>query len=284
MEILTLSDLHLSRHQAETRAVIDPAMSDLVAARSEADAIVVAGDITDQGDLIEGLRWIRFWIPRDVPVIIVLGNHDYFGHSIPGAIAAARAEAKALGMHFLENDAVVIDGVKFIGATLWTDFDIYARGNTYDLAHHHHHAANAMEDFKGAIDAEEVALGHMPKPFRTKDSVRLFKESVAHIDAELNKGFDGPVCVVTHHMPHPEAIAPEYQNHDLTPAFCSDLCELIDCHQPAVWIHGHTHSTFDDELDCGTRLVCNPRGLNGENIKFDWSKMISISPTPRPKL
>ena len=36
-----------------------------------------------------------------------------------------RIAAQKSGVHFLENDQVIIDGVRFLGCTLWTNFKLF---------------------------------------------------------------------------------------------------------------------------------------------------------------
>ena len=277
MDILTLSDLHLSTSQALEKSIIDPRMSDLVAVRDDVDLVICAGDLCDQGGIVAGMKWLRHYC-RFAEIVMVLGNHDYFGGSIPGVLKEARAAADDLGIHLLENDSVVIGDVKFAGCTLWSDFNL--TGDPVDQTYAMHHAKFAMEDFKGAIDLTEFD-GRMPKQFLPQDAVRIFEESVRYLDTELSKDFDGEVVVITHNAPHPDSIADHFKGDSLTPAFVSDLSDLIDRHRPAAWIHGHTHASSDYELEGGTRVVCNPRGF--ENDAFDWSKVISINPQPAPK-
>jgi predicted MPP superfamily phosphohydrolase len=278
MDCLILSDLHLSTNQALEKSIIDPGMSDLVAVRDDIDLVICAGDLCDQGGVVAGMKWLRHYC-RFAEIVMVLGNHDYFGGSIPGVLKEARMAANDLGIHLLENGSVVIGGVKFIGCTLWSDFDL--AGDPIDKAFAINHAKFAMADFQGAIDRDEFD-GRMTKPFSPKDAEQLFEESVAYLDTELSQDFSGEVFVITHHAPHPHSIADHFKGDSLTPAFVSDLSDLIDRHRPAAWIHGHTHASFDYELEGGTRVVCNPRGF--ENDAFDWSKMISIYSSPRSKL
>ncbi|CTQ47345.1 metallophosphoesterase [Roseibium aggregatum] len=276
MDCLVLSDLHLSANQALEKSIVDPRMANLVAVRDDVDLVICAGDLCDQGDVVAGMQWLRHYSGRTAQIILVLGNHDYFGGSIPGVLKEAREAADVLGIHLLENDSVVIGDVKFVGGTLWSDFNL--SGDPVDQTYAMHHAKFAMEDFKGAIDVTEFD-GRMPKQFLPQDAVRIFEESVAYLDAELSRDFDGEVVVITHNAPHPDSIADHFRGDSLTPAFVSDLSDLIDRHRPTVWIHGHTHASVDYELEGGTRVVCNPRGF--ENDEFDWSKIISVCPKPK---
>jgi hypothetical protein len=161
----------------------------------------------------------------------------------------ARRQAKARGVHLLDTDAVVFDDVRILGCTLWTDFCL--RGNSVLSAVE---ASRNMNDFRGAI-----YLDGDFGPFRPEDSIDLHRRSVEWLDRELAKPFAGKTLVVTHHSPHPKCEHRFYATSPLSPAFCSDLGWLIERHQPALWISGHTHASHDIHIGA-TRLVSNQRG------------------------
>ncbi|OXH93504.1 metallophosphoesterase, partial [Burkholderia multivorans] len=63
--------------------------------------------------------------------------------------------------------------------------------------------------------------------------------------------------------------------------FVTQMTELV---RPpvALWVHGHTHTSFDYVVEGGTRVVCNPRGYihrrtgERENAAFAWDKVITL--------
>jgi hypothetical protein len=60
---------------------------------------------------------------------MVMGNHESYRRCLPDELALAREQALTFGINLLENDAVVIGGVRFVGATLWTDYRIFGAGS-----------------------------------------------------------------------------------------------------------------------------------------------------------
>ena len=84
----------------------------------KADVVVIAGDV-NLG--IKGVEWIMKTITA-LPVVYVLGNHEYYKGSIPKTLNSIKKVASGSNVHVLENEAVIVDGVTFHGATLWTDF------------------------------------------------------------------------------------------------------------------------------------------------------------------
>ena len=107
MHLHILGDLHL-----EFGAINIPA--------TNADVIVLAGDIHVGR---EGLRWARKQFPGK-PVVYVLGNHEFYRHSLPGLTETLKGETDGSHIHVLENSSVEINGYTFLGCTLWTDFQL----------------------------------------------------------------------------------------------------------------------------------------------------------------
>src|SRR5439155_12653591 len=107
MRLHILSDLHL---EFGITSIPD----------TDADVVVLAGDI-HLGR--EGGMWARRHFP-DKPVVYVLGNHEFYRHSIPALTEALKRETDGSHIHLLENKAVELDGFTFLGCTLWTDFSL----------------------------------------------------------------------------------------------------------------------------------------------------------------
>src|SRR5262245_10095299 len=109
MRLHIFSDLHL-----EFAPLEPPDMG--------ADVVILAGDIHLQ---TRGVGWAAETFQR--PVIYVPGNHEYYGGHFKNTLAKMRDRGGHTQVHVLDRDEVVIDGVRFLGTTLWTDFS--ATGN-----------------------------------------------------------------------------------------------------------------------------------------------------------
>jgi Icc-related predicted phosphoesterase len=198
---------------------------------------------------------------KDAPVIFVLGNHEYYGHDFDHVLHYWK-DLEMDNLFVLENRTVVIDGTRFVGATLWSDM-----GNrdprTLVVAR------NEMSDYS-VIEKDGRHL-------RPEDTLTCFNQSLAFLNAELQKTFDGPTVVITHHLPSYKSIAPRFEGDTLNGAYASELDDLILKYEPVIWIHGHTHVSFDYCIG-KTRVLCNPRGYFGveENAKFDPNLVIEI--------
>lgn len=240
MRIRVLSDLH-HEHFGGRREL--PAV--------DADLVVLAGDIHEH---LQGLHWAREAFP-DTPVVYVAGNHEFYNADLPELTQAMRNLARALDIHFLENDAVVIDGVRILGATLWTDFRLYGE-ETLPLTLQR--ALRLMPDFS--------CIDWFTAPFTPALSQQLFQASRDWLTAQLAEPFAGPTVVVTHHAPSARSIPPQYVGDSLSPAFASDLEHLVQ--QCDLWLHGHVHDALDYRIG-RARVVANPGGYPGEQGGFD---------------
>ncbi len=240
MKLLVLSDLHTE-------------FSDFEPPDTDADVVVLAGDI---GVGAGGIDWAARQFP-DAPVVYVPGNHEFYGHDVRDTDLLTAAETA--NIHVLSDDALEIDDVRFLGSTLWTDFKFYGEGEAW---YARQQAKALIEDFGSIRNGNRT--------FTPEDSVDLHRVSVIWLVNELEKGFDGPTVVVTHHLPAALSISSKYRNHPLNPAFASRLEGIIEKYQPELWVHGHTHVPCDYEI-FRTRVVCNPRGYPSESSSEGFS-------------
>jgi predicted phosphodiesterase len=270
LNLLVLSDLHLDHH-ALSLVGADGRRID-----AEADVVVLAGDI-DEG--LKGLRWAAQAF-ADKPVIYVAGNHELYSRDWTKHLRDLRALAAELGIHFLERESVDIGGFRFLGCSLWTDFEINGAEVSQECMRE---AQQRMTDYKrikfsrtsGTADFYWVRSKHIV-PALTQ---RRHRESVAWLEEQLTGGNPSRTVVVTHHAPHPASIPAGYVGDPLNPAYASNLEHLMG--HSTLWIHGHTHYSFDYVVK-GTRVVCNPRGYmfgqppRGENDDFSPSLQVEV--------
>lgn len=230
MKLLVLSDLHVE---------FSPFTPDL-AATAAADVVVLAGDIHKAREVVP---WARRTF-EDKPVVLVAGNHELYRGEWERTLDTIRGDALTHQVHFLENDAVTIHGVRFLGATLWTDFAYFGQ----------HTIEEAMAAARKFMIDYRLIVGCTPE--RT---VERHQASRAWLEGELAlPGENLHRVVVTHHAPSKRSTAVQYQNDRCTAAFASRLpADLLD--QAGLWIHGHTHSSHLYRVG-RCRVVCNPRG------------------------
>lgn len=231
----------------------------------ERDVLVIAGD-TSEGLL--GTCLAREW-SKFQPVVMVAGNHEFYGQEWPGQIDRMKEVAAGSQLHVLENEQLVIAGVRFLGCTLWTDFALFGIGmEVVSMLV----AAHGMSDYYRIKHT-----GHPLDPQR----VRIAHDvSVAWLKSQLAQPFDGPTVVISHHAPSAAMLNPYFRpTNPLNPAFASNLDRLFGPHVD-LWISGHTHYNAQRVIN-GTRLISNCRGYPGDEdtqveIPFDPGLVLEV--------
>lgn len=249
MRIGIISDIH-----SEFRGVTFPALN------QDVDVLVLAGDI--------GVGSYGAWAAYDEyadrvgEFIYVAGNHEYYGRDMQAVQDELRKFADqdhAKKFHFLEQQSVVIGHTRFIGATAWTDFDLYGNAPLAMID-----AARGLNDYRmirygnGIItpeDTRQIAL-------QTKQYIfdQLLQSSIL---SDVND-----TVVITHHAPTGRSVHPRYMSDpSLNPCYANrwgdKILDLEPDAQPRLWIHGHTHDPFDYMVG-ETRVIANPCGYPGE--------------------
>ncbi|HZM03788.1 MAG TPA: metallophosphoesterase [Candidatus Saccharimonadales bacterium] len=231
---------------------------------TNADVVILAGD-THVG--AKGCSWALQQFPT-TPIVYLCGNHEFYHHTL-GLIEDLRLQTKDTNLHMLENRAVEINGYRFLGCTLWTDFAI-----TRDPKKAMMVAENLMNDF--LLIKVKVGTAGGERRLRAKDTVKLHEESAAWLQAELSKGDPAKTIVVTHHAPSQRSEAYYHANSPLCGAFTSNLDDLITQSKVPLWIHGHTHFNVDYKLGV-TRVLSNQRGYVQEiSVGFNPSLTVEV--------
>ena len=288
MKLHILSDLHLE-------------FCPFTPPPADAGVVILAGDIHVS---THGFGWARAMFPEQ-EIVYVAGNHEFYRYDWDAHLDAMRAEAARHRIYFLEDDAVVMDGVRFLGATLWTDFDFFGehmrqsamRACVQYLADFSQiHAAVAVPDMAAAAPgapgepgepgehrrarADLTGTLHSTSRLLTPEQVRArHLTSRAWLEGQLATPFNGKTVVVTHHLPSQQSVARRYRDDLGSAGFASRLESLMG--KSVLWIHGHTHDRFDYKIK-KTRVICNPRGYCSrdgarmENRAFDPGLVVEV--------
>ncbi|HRL36197.1 MAG TPA: metallophosphoesterase [Ottowia beijingensis] len=277
MHIQLLSDLHLEENSA-----FQPQRA------PGADVLVLAGDIGSYqgGSALSALGDEDFGLGRfadwPVPVIVVPGNHEYDTLDFDATHARLRATCERLGLIWLERETIVLHGVRFVGTTLWADFDALApRGPTASLADQlqARHKAFRAADYYLRI----AATTRGGAPFLAEQIREHALVCQAWLRAALAEPFDGPTVVVTHFAPSLRSADPRYGLRPGTAGFCNALDDLLPLAD--LWLHGHLHCAIDWRDDSGRcRVVANPLGYEkkGEQAAFVPQLTIAVERAPAP--
>ncbi len=243
-----LSDLHL-----EFKAY-QPAI--------DADIIVLAGDI-DVGT--KGLQWAREKFPES-EIVYIAGNHEFYHYNYHELLQKFRQESEQYRIHFLENDEVIIKGIRFLGCTLWTDYQC-SDGLSQQQAMRSIEHRIADHSYIH-INDKEAQTGY----FSTRDAWRIHANSVSWLTKKLFYDiFDGKTIVATHHGPSKLCQHKLFGHTDLSGAFYSELSNLLE--KADVWVYGHTHSNLNIKIK-NTRLISNQKGYRHEGVSDFNEKFI----------
>ena len=257
MRIAYASDLHLEFDDSLTLTGL-----------STADVLVLAGDVDTMPEYYtEILRKLRLVYAG--PVIFVLGNHEYYNGVFPDDRQKYRdAIAHDHQAFLLENELVVIGGVRFLGATLWTDF---ACGKQMRNCQHMMSDFEVIEDGAGTLQEDDSPYVNRLAIRRiTPEAIlKVHQESIAWLDDQFtNHPHAGPDIVVTHHAPSYQSQHPRFAGSPISGGFCSNQEHRIQRWNaaglaPDLWIHGHVHDPMDYRIG-QTRILCNPWGYPDE--------------------
>jgi Icc-related predicted phosphoesterase len=259
MKIQIFSDLHLDVHPIKP-ITIKPGI----------DLVIVAGDICE--GVSRAFEHVRRIVPMHIPIVMVLGNHEFYHRFIPDELALARSNAGAFNIHVLENNTAVLGGagggdVRFVGANLWTDYRIFGEANQAAVMNA---CATGMNDHR--------LIGWQKQPwlrFRPQEAALLHHQSRAYLKEVLTEPFNGPSVMVTHTAVHWNSVLPRFATDPTTGAFVSDLEELILTAKPVLAVHGHVHNSCDYRIG-QTRILCNPHGYGSENPDFDGALLVEV--------
>jgi Icc-related predicted phosphoesterase len=260
MKLQPFSDLHADVAPVKKITVAD-----------DVDVVIVAGD-TCEG-VLRAFEHLREIVPLHVPIVMTMGNHEFYRRFIPDELALARSHGPTFNIHMLENNTITLSGVRasgsvrFVGATLWTDFRIFGEANQAAVMNA---CAKAMNDHR--------LIGWQKKPwlrFRPQEAALLHHQSKAYLEGVLATPFEGPTVVVSHTAVHWNSVHPKYRSDPVTGAFVSDLSELIEAYQPTIWVHGHVHNS-SDYLIGRTGVLCNPHGYGSENPDFNDALVVEL--------
>lgn len=261
LKIQLLSDLHLETHP-HWRATPVPG----------ADVLVLAGDVgsyqsgSNLADDDFGLAQFSPLHGWPTPVLFVPGNHEYDALDFDAAHARLRATCERLRIRWLERESVVLGGVRFVGTTLWSDFDALGPASAIVGPD-----ANLLaQQLKARDKAFRAANYYLRKTLTTRAGAPWLAEGLREqalvcqtwLRAALAEPFDGHTVVVTHFAPSLHSADPRYGHTPGTAGFCNALDALLP--QARLWLHGHLHAPSDYVLG-GCRVVANPLGYARKN-------------------
>ncbi|MEJ8814270.1 metallophosphoesterase [Variovorax ureilyticus] len=276
MKLLVLSDIH-----AEFEAFEVPKGLDY-------DVAILAGDIVAPGRV--AAPWMRGSAGfGNKPIVQIAGNHEYYESVLEREEAEMRRQAKEQGVYFLNCDELTLEGVRFLGCTLWTDFrlridDPGFAGQPVRLLSDRYRSmtecSRYLADYS-AIRVEDPTTSNSRGSRRLVpiDTLQIHRRHRSWLRRKLAEPFKGSTVVVTHHAPHRKSLAPRYAEDWSSGGFVNEMLpEFFEV--PVLWVHGHAHDSFDYQIG-NCRVVSNPRGYMNwhgefENARFNPGLVVEI--------
>jgi Icc-related predicted phosphoesterase len=220
IRVAAVGDVHLG---ADSRGELRPAL-DMVSAH--ADVLLLAGDLTRHGGRDEAKVVADEFADLGIPVIAVLGNHDYHSNAVSDVTDALTAQ----GISVLEGESVTID----------------VAGQTLGIA--------GTKGFGGGFAGKCASVFGEPqmKEFagHTVDVAERFRTAVSSLQADIR-------VALLHYSPISDTLHGEPP--EIYPFLGSYLLgEPIDEFQLDLALHGHAHA--------GTERGTTPGGVRVRNV------------------
>lgn len=253
------------------------------------DIVVLAGDI-GMGD--KGIKWAADMF-KGLPIIYVPGNHEYYRHDIEDNLIIKNTADK-LGIHYLENESIILEGIRFLGCTLWTDFnkiDDLKSAEVITLLNDYHYISS-KKWWESKNNNKKDALKFIGETKLSKYTFNEFSPAVAYqkhcdsvrwLDQCLCDDYQGRTVIVSHHAPSYKSLTQSITDEpgfDLEDyhyvAYASDLDDLIIKHNDKInfWLHGHVHQSSNYSIG-DVNIISNPKEQD-KNSGYDSKLLIYV--------
>ena len=233
-------------------------------------------------------QFISFCSFKFESIIILAGNHEYYSNVKDArSVGAINRYLRDIHIRFpkvklLENKAISINGVRIVGATLWSHVPshqsvefalencqdpsetVEAQMDDYNLIYVSEQDSSATADsFDGGGELEgggRIRRARIADTNRWNALSRSFIEDEARAAKEAREN----LLVLTHHTPSFHGTSAPHYGTDpsgLSSAFSNNFDPLLQTGAVHTWCFGHTHYN-SDQLRNGTRLATNQRGYD----------------------
>ena len=240
--IAILSDLHIDSYMRAGRDLIT-ALGFESLINNGIDALIIAGDLSDG----PAARWsaaLGQLAPHIAPdkIYIFPGNHDYFGGMLEDDNLLAQ-QVQSVGAQWVQRQELFHGNTRFLCCTLWTDFDLLGdQDRAMNIAHRTRRDCERIRRGRPITPGVVSHLRSYTPLIQPSDTVAIHSEHKAWLEEHLMTshpaGEAGRTVIVTHHGPH---LSTAGAVDSLTPAFHSDMTNLIERFAPAAWFYGHSH-------------------------------------------
>lgn len=222
------------------------------------DTVILAGDIGKPATL-DYFNLIKYISTNSKNVILIAGNHEYYNSNKIWSIIETTIEKVASNfdnVYFLQNKSVILDGVKYIGTTLWSD-----------VSKNILLVSKLMNDY---CRIKEKING-IKKPITPAHTLHWHNLAVDYIEKELKKEKIIPIVMVTHHLPSFKSLKGDKKDGCFS-SYATNLEYLIS--KVDIWVHGHHHKSIHYKIN-DTLIISNPLGrISYEDTGYD--KKLSV--------
>lgn len=243
MLVRVYSDIHLDVYEGCEKQWFPPVLNE-----DKNTTLILAGD------LWIGTRWIEFegksWISelasRFKNIIVVLGNHDYWpiGElSIKDGAQTCRnmlADRCLFNVHVLDSNSIELEGILFVGSTLWTDMNKSDPTTMLIMSDYMNHDWNILY--------ENQYKGNKNPRFNSATWVQTHKNQLEYIRRTVEENLLKDIFVISHHVPL--TIFSEAEDFARAGYYVSDLSDLI-LNYPNIryWAFGHSHQCVSEHFN-----------------------------------
>jgi hypothetical protein len=249
LRIQIASDLHLEFYRGSIP-------DDLI--KPAAPVLALLGDI----GLPDDPKYEQFLLQQAAQfrhVLVVLGNHEFYQARAGVPVKTCDKVKDRVrqicslrpNLIFMDKTSLLLDGVRVLGTTLWSDIPISRAAEV----------GRSLNDYH-LIFVDDQGL---TRKLCTDDTGAWFRDEVSWIESEIQSSMaagERNCIVLSHHTPSTRGTSdPMYDSSPIACAFSSNLTRLMRDGGTNVhtWCFGHTHYNNDFML-CGTRVVANQRG------------------------
>jgi Icc-related predicted phosphoesterase len=226
-----LSDLHL---EAQLFSMAFPRGAVLIIAGDLCQARCLDPSRTDRYSIEQrgrAMRLIDEALRKFAHVLLIAGNHAHYDGVFEDTAEVMRSHLPSVTV--LDDEAVEIGGVRFVGSTLWTDLGKQSEAEVTAIR-------------KGMGEYFFVKTrGDRNQPLaklRPADTHRAHEAAWRRLREAVTVEPHRPTVIITHHAPSHMGLNPRFADSPLNSAYASSFDdEIATFENVPVWVHGHTH-------------------------------------------
>lgn len=167
-------------------------------------------------------------------VLLIAGNHEHYDGVFEDTVSLLRRHLP--GVTVLDDEMVEIEGIRFFGSTLWSDFEAGSEACMNGVRRRMGEFFFVKTRGRDADGRETLAK------FRPENALAAHEKAWAALTGTVAAGKGKPTVIITHHAPSMKGLNPKFAGNGLDGAYASALDEKVEALSGVpIWVHGHTH-------------------------------------------